>query len=237
MLLQQGMSWLAAALALPVSAGVAEAWCVAGVPRGDVLAMRSGPSVFNQVTATIAPTACGIKVVGPCYGGWCPVSFRGRSGWSNSAYLVSQTGVATRQSGAARVDQRRASPAPNAAPQRVATAPKRPSPVREIERDREPESERPAPVAVPAPKPAAPPVERTPEPRALTSGSAREVCVQGVARGETLKVRAAPSAGADLRYGFLPDTCGVKITGDCKDGWCPVEYRGYKGWAEEKNLQ
>ena len=74
-------------------------------------------------------------------------------------------------------------------------------------------------------------VEKVPEP------GVREVCIQGVPRGDTLKVRAGPSANADLRYGFLPDTCGVKVTGDCKDGWCPVEYRGYKGWAEEKNLQ
>ena len=229
MLLQQGMSWLAAAIMLPATTAAANAWCVTGVGRGDVLPMRSGPGIFGSVTATIAPTACGIKIVGPCYGGWCPVSFRGRSGWSNSAYLVSQSGVASRRAHkSARVSRA-------AAPQKVAVAPQRSSPVREVERERAAEPARAAPVAAPAPKPTTP-VEPTPEQRALTAGG-REACVQGVPRGDTLKVRAAPSASADLRYGFLPDTCGVKITGDCKDGWCPVEYRGYKGWAEEKNLQ
>ena len=242
MRLQQGMIWLAAVLLMPASASAAEAYCVTGIGRGDVLPMRSGPSFFTPVVATIAPRACGIKIVGGCFLGWCPVNYRGRAGWSNATYLVSQTGP-----DAARAAQRpttgpavtRATPpkrrtrevAGEDTPKQVAAAPKRNALSRPV-REREPEPEQAAPVAAPRT-----PVERAPDQKALSVGGAREVCVQGIARGETLRVRAGPSASSDLRYGFLPDTCGVKITGDCKDGWCPVEYRGYRGWAEEKNLQ
>ena len=64
-----------------------------------------------------------------------------------------------------------------------------------------------------------------------------EVCIVNVAKGDTLKVRAAPGLDQTLRFGFAAGACGVKLTGPCKDGWCPVDYRGYKGWAEEKFLK
>ena len=63
------------------------------------------------------------------------------------------------------------------------------------------------------------------------------MCVTNVAKGDTLKVRAGPGATHALRYGYQPGTCGVRITAPCKDGWCPVDYRGYEGWAEERFLK
>lgn len=227
MLLRQGLTLVAAVAWLPVSAASANAWCVVGVERGDALHMRTGPGFFNPIVADIHPRACGIKVVGPCFIGWCPVSFRGRSGWANASYMVSET-----QPGPHRFAQRASEPArTRAAPTKVAAvAPKRSTPPAAAA----PPEPRPAPVAGPAPRT---PEPEPPEQRALSAGSGREVCVQGIAKGDTLKVRAGPTASSDLRYGFLPDTCGVKVTGDCKDGWCPVEYRGYKGWAEENNLR
>lgn len=58
-----------------------------------------------------------------------------------------------------------------------------------------------------------------------------------IAKGDTLKVRAAPGQNQMLRFGFPAGVCGVKLTGPCKDGWCPVEYRSYKGWAEQRYLR
>ena len=84
-----------------------------------------------------------------------------------------------------------------------------------------------AALAAPAPRPApvAPPPAQS------------EVCVVDISKGETLKVRAGPGAEQSLRFGYPAGVCGVKLTGPCKDGWCPVDYRGYRGWAEQKNLK
>jgi uncharacterized protein YraI len=61
--------------------------CVMGVRRGDTLRIRSGPSVEYREVGGIPPDACGVMVGGPCRGSWCPVTYRGISGWSNASYL------------------------------------------------------------------------------------------------------------------------------------------------------
>ena len=73
---------------------------------------------------------------------------------------------------------------------------------------------------------------------APAAGVEREACVVDVPQGDTLKVRSGPGPQNALRYGYQPGTCGVKITGPCTaDGWCPVEYRSYQGWAEQRYLK
>ncbi len=99
----------------------------------------------------------------------------------------------------------------------------------------------PAPAAGPPAAVARPPAGAAiaaPAPRAPAPVTAvTEVCVVDIAKGETLKVRAGPGTEQSLRFGYPAGVCGVKVTGNCRDGWCPVEYRGYRGWAEQKNLK
>lgn len=61
--------------------------------------------------------------------------------------------------------------------------------------------------------------------------------MRGLPDGVPLKIRAAPSAKGTLLYGFHNGSCGIKITGPCRDDYCPVDYRGYRGWAERKYLR
>lgn len=63
------------------------------------------------------------------------------------------------------------------------------------------------------------------------------VCVRGLPARETLKVRAAPSPSGALLYGFHNGSCGVRITGACQGGYCPVLYRGFRGWADSRYLR
>ncbi len=84
-------------------------------------------------------------------------------------------------------------------------------------------------VVVPAPAIASPP--------AAAAAPAAEMCVRNVDAGDTLKVRAGPGPDQSLRYGYPANACGIKLTGSCKDGWCPVDYLGYRGWAEQKFLK
>ena len=228
--------------------GDARADCVAGVARGDSLRIRTGPGVQHGETGGIPPGACGVRVTGGCRGQWCPVSWNGRHGWSNGNFLTRET--------------REVRPAPVWSPFASLFAPP-PPPPRFVPQPSPRKVAAPEPKAGPEPEPVKPLVKRAAPPAATVAASAmlpppqpqatpptardatapapagdvREVCVRGIAKGDTLKVRAGPGASSELRYGYLPDTCGVKINGACKGGWCPVDYRGYKGWAEQRNLQ
>ena len=100
----------------------------------------------------------------------------------------------------------------------------------------------PGPAAAPAAAAAAPAAAAAVVPPAASAPAApasvgREVCVADIPKGDTLKVRAGPGTDQGLRYGYPAGVCGVKITGPCSNGWCPVDYRGYRGWAEQKFLK
>ncbi len=286
-----------------VSSSQAAAWCVRGVAANDTLRLRAGPSVRYRAIGGIPATACGIRVIGPCYRPWCRVAHRGRVGWSNANYLSRKRSIARsrrstrprrrtppqrartvepardeRQSASAQprretTQTRQTVPKPALA---TATAPApaaqkttagvgagasppvrtRPSPTvspairseksttgtKPVTRtlptaatNRTVPPSRSAPAAKAKLDEAKPAASSTPKP--ATVAAVREVCVAGIPEGDTLKVRAGPGFTHALRYGYQPKTCGVKITGACKNGWCPVDFRGYKGWAQKKNLQ
>lgn len=63
------------------------------------------------------------------------------------------------------------------------------------------------------------------------------VCVRGLPAQVTLKVRASPTPSGALLYGFHNGSCGVRITGACVAGYCPVAYQGYRGWADSRYLR
>jgi uncharacterized protein YraI len=73
-------------------------------------------------------------------------------------------------------------------------------------------------------------------PRPLPA-SGSTACVRDLPPGEPLKVRAQPSPTATLLYGFREGSCGVAVTGDCVNGYCPITYRGYSGWADGRYLR
>lgn len=274
----------AAAVALVASSAGAAAWCVRGVESSDTLRIRTAPSPQARELGGIPANVCGVAITGSCRGYWCPVSWRGRAGWSNAYFLSQGTLIASiggllqpsppvRAVRAAAPPRRVVASGQRAAPSRVALAPPR-APVAAA-RPREdfiaaPARATPPPAALPAPPPdpvtpppapvlapapaaaaaAAPPAAPRPQllppvPEPATVGAAvivppavvREVCVVDVAKGETLKVRAGPGPDQALRFGFPPGACGVKLNGPCAAGWCPVEFRGYKGWAEERYLK
>lgn len=151
----------------------AEAACVAGVAPNDTLRIRTGPASDYPEAGQIPPNACGVQVSGNCRSGWCPVSYRGKKGWSSAMYL--------REEGS-------------------------------------PGMKRP-----PASTPAA--------------GKSAGLCVDGIATGAALQVRSGPGAQYVPLYGFKPGTCGIRITGACRDVFCPVQLREYRGWADRRNLR
>lgn len=264
-----------------VSAGGATALCVRGVEGWDSLRVRTAPTPAARELGGIPANACGVAIVGPCRGAWCPVAWHGRMGWSNS-YFLAPGGLRelfqpprafvmappppapARRLVRGPEPRRQVAVVPPPAPKRMAVIQPRPEPpplrsvprgpvVRDLPRSELP----PAPLAPPAPPPppvaVAPAPAPAPTPAPATAGVAvvvappasggpppqvpGEVCVVNVPKGDTLKVRAGPGLDQTLRFGFAAGACGVKVTGPCKDGWCPVDYRGYKGWAEQKFLK
>lgn len=66
----------------------ANAACVFGVARNDVLWIRSAPRASAGEVGSIPHDGCGVHI-GECAGGtWCRVYYRGISGWANTRYLA-----------------------------------------------------------------------------------------------------------------------------------------------------
>jgi uncharacterized protein YraI len=64
--------------------------------------------------------------------------------------------------------------------------------------------------------------------------------VTGVADGESLKVREAPSATASVVHAFEPQSGCIKLAGSCQKPWCQVAFPGLNGdrlgWVNANNL-
>ncbi|WP_162244681.1 SH3 domain-containing protein [Aureimonas sp. Leaf454] len=61
-----------------------------------------------------------------------------------------------------------------------------------------------------------------------------EHCVVDVAANDALNLRKAPSASAKVLAGKKYGTCGILVTNDCSNGWCPVDDGQRKGWVNER---
>jgi uncharacterized protein YraI len=93
------------------------------------------------------------------------------------------------------------------------------------------------PAEPPRPRQAAPPPRPAPP---ATTGAASDLdshCVMGVRPGDTLRIRTGPSAEHREVGGIPPDSCGVIIAGPCAGSWCPVSYRGIRGWSNASYLR
>ncbi|MDX2265961.1 MAG: SH3 domain-containing protein [Hyphomicrobiales bacterium] len=77
---------IAAALG-PYAAAAGEPAQVANLPPGVALHMREAPDRAAKAVAYLREGAVGLEVVGPC-GEWCPVTFKGLSGWAFRKYLA-----------------------------------------------------------------------------------------------------------------------------------------------------
>ncbi len=90
-------------------------------------------------------------------------------------------------------------------------------------------------------EPAPPPRQAEPRPAPpATTGAATgrdSHCVQGVRPGDTLRIRTGPSVEYNEVGGIPPNACGVMISGPCRGSWCPVSYRGLRGWSNASYLR
>lgn len=63
---------------------------VRGVADYDVLNVRRGPSEQHVSVAVIPPSGRSVEITGECQQAWCPIRYRGVSGWVNSYYLAEE---------------------------------------------------------------------------------------------------------------------------------------------------
>ena len=85
------------ALAMPHERGE-EVYRVAFVAANDLLIVRTGPGVGNEISGTFSPDAGDIFITGPgeqvSGSTWVPVEGQGVQGWVNSRYLTGQVSSA-----------------------------------------------------------------------------------------------------------------------------------------------
>lgn len=173
--------------------------------------LRAGPSWRQDPVGSLAAGTCGVEVVSKCQSGWCEVAHGERRGWVDSRLVIVQEGPGA---GAA---QKEAAP-----PKQAAPSPRRqaPPPAREA-----------------APAPPSEPARPAPTRATGSPTEAEGHCVMGVRAGDTLRVRSGPSAEHRELGGIPPNACGVAVGSPCQGSWCPVTYRGLKGWSNASYLR
>jgi len=62
------------------------------------------------------------------------------------------------------------------------------------------------------------------------------LCVIGVHRGDTLRLRTGPGVGHGEIAGIPPGACDVERAGGCRGRWCKVTWQGRVGWANADYL-
>jgi len=60
--------------------------------------------------------------------------------------------------------------------------------------------------------------------------------VANVASNDVLNVRSGPSDDYSILEGIPHDGRGIQIVGTCTGIWCPVDYRGARGWVDRQFL-
>jgi uncharacterized protein YraI len=95
--------------------------------------------------------------------------------------------------------------------------------------------------ATPAPAPpkrAEPPPPRPAPPTSTGAASDGEGhCVMGVKPSDTLRIRSGPGVRHREVGEIPPNACDVIIAGPCTGSWCPVSYRGIRGWSNASYLR
>lgn len=60
--------------------------------------------------------------------------------------------------------------------------------------------------------------------------------VNGVYDSDVLNIRSEPNADSNVVGTIPPDGRGIRISGQCSAGWCPIQYNGVQGWANGRYL-
>ena len=214
----------AVVMALVAAAGVADPAVAQTLCIGkESVLLRAGPSWRQDPVGSLPAGSCGVQVIGKCVSGWCEVALGTRRGWVDSKLVNVREGA----SPAAKepVPQRQAAPPP---------LPPTPPP-RQVEPPppREPE---PPPTRAERQPGYLPPVD-LPGRAAAPPQQGDGHCVMGVRPGDTLRIRSGPSAESREIGGIPADACGVVVGTPCAGAWCPVTYRGTRGWSNASYLR
>ena len=187
--------------------------------------LRAGPSWRQDPVGSLPAGACGVQVVGKCVSGWCEVALGTRRGWVDSKLVNIQEG---------------AKPAAKAPPppKQAAPPPPPPPPPRQAAPAPPPREAAPAPPERTERQPGyLPPVDLPGRAAAPRRERDEGHCVMGVRPGDTLRIRSQPDAESRELGGIPPNACDVIVGSPCRGSWCPVTYRGIRGWSNASYLR
>lgn len=60
--------------------------------------------------------------------------------------------------------------------------------------------------------------------------------VIGVAANDVLNIRSGPNSDMAIVGTIPPDAGGIRMEGGCTGQWCPISYRGVRGWVNRRFL-
>jgi uncharacterized protein YraI len=223
-LLRRCLELSAVVMAFVAAAGAADPATAQTLCIGkESVLLRAGPSWRQDPVGSLPAGACGVQVVGKCVSGWCEVALGTRRGWVDAKLVNVREGAPP----AAKTPppQKRVAPPPPPPPRQASPAPppREPEPEPPLRRERDTGY--------------LPPVDLPGRAAAPTRDREEGHCVMGVRRGDTLRIRTGPSAGNREIGGIPPDACDVIVGSPCRGSWCPVTYRGIRGWSNASYLR
>ena len=61
-------------------------------------------------------------------------------------------------------------------------------------------------------------------------------CVVNVESWDRLNVRTGPGVSYAKKFSLRPCQCGVRVYRDCEGNWCPINFRGKRGWVNTRYI-
>jgi hypothetical protein len=61
-------------------------------------------------------------------------------------------------------------------------------------------------------------------------------CVVNVESWDRLNVRTGPGASYAKKFSLRPGQCGIRVYRDCEGNWCPINFRGKRGWVNTRYI-
>ena len=58
-----------------------------------------------------------------------------------------------------------------------------------------------------------------------------------VARDDNLNLRRSPSARSQILYRIPSNAADIRVVGQCRLSWCPIEFEGINGWVDGRYLE
>lgn len=226
----------------PEQGRATDSYRVVNVAADDVLNVRQGPGARYAIVAALPPDSRGVRLVGSvqCVGVWCEIQHRVGTGWVNTLYLaydVAAIAAPTQSMQTYRVinvasdDVLNIRSGPGAGLASIGTILPNSHGIRIVGSC----SGQWCPIEYQGTRGWVN-KQYLADDAAAAAAPAQTYRVINVAPDDVLHIRSGPGAALASIGSIPPNGHDVRIVGSCSGQWCPIDYRGTRGWVNRLYL-